>query len=219
MLSYTRKKAPEWCLLMALLQIKPSCLETWDAVLQSRQTALGCDLSCTKGCLSPCSMRVLQKRKDLRSPRKPDGEGNGNPLQCSCLENPRDRGAWWAAVYGVAQSRARLKRLSSSSSSRKPDRIWISWEYWEKIQEGHEQTRLICLETSKTILEKCLLGGRGRDSCRDGAGAGHLGSSRIILYISPLGKIRTQKKLTVFRVQTLTSRQLESRHWGAGYPM
>ena len=45
------------------------------------------------------------------------GEGNGNPLQCSCLENPRDGGAWWAAVYGVAQSRTRLMRLSSSSSS------------------------------------------------------------------------------------------------------
>ena len=45
------------------------------------------------------------------------GEGNGNPLQCSCLENPRDGGAWWAAVFGVAQSRARLKRLSSSSNS------------------------------------------------------------------------------------------------------
>ena len=45
------------------------------------------------------------------------GEGNGNPLQCSCLENPRDGGAWWAAVDGVAQSRTRLKRLSSSSSS------------------------------------------------------------------------------------------------------
>ena len=44
------------------------------------------------------------------------GEGNGNPLQYSCLENPRDRGAWWAAVYGVAQSGTRLKRLSSSSS-------------------------------------------------------------------------------------------------------
>ena len=42
---------------------------------------------------------------------------NGNPVQCSCLENPRDGGAWWAAVYGVAQSRTRLKRLSSSSSS------------------------------------------------------------------------------------------------------
>ena len=44
------------------------------------------------------------------------GEGNGNPLQCSCLENPKDGGAWWAAVYGVAQSQIRLKRLSSSSS-------------------------------------------------------------------------------------------------------
>ena len=42
------------------------------------------------------------------------GDGNGNPLQCSCLENPRDGGAWWAAVYGVAQSRTRQKRLSSN---------------------------------------------------------------------------------------------------------
>ena len=46
------------------------------------------------------------------------GEGNGTPLQYSCLENPRDRGAWWAAVYGVAQSRTQLKQLSSSSSSK-----------------------------------------------------------------------------------------------------
>ena len=45
------------------------------------------------------------------------GEGNGNPLQSSCLENPRDRGAWWVAVYGVAQSRTRLKWLSSSRSN------------------------------------------------------------------------------------------------------
>ena len=45
------------------------------------------------------------------------GEGNGNPLQCSCLENSRDGEAWWAAVYGVAQSQTRLTRLSSSSSS------------------------------------------------------------------------------------------------------
>ena len=43
------------------------------------------------------------------------GEGNGNPLQCSCLENPWDGGAWWAAVCGVAQSRTQLKQLSSSS--------------------------------------------------------------------------------------------------------
>ena len=45
------------------------------------------------------------------------GGWNGSPLQCSCLENPRDRGAWWAAVYGVTQSRTRLKRLSSGSHS------------------------------------------------------------------------------------------------------
>ena len=44
------------------------------------------------------------------------GEGNGNPLQCSCLENPRDGRAWWAAVYGVAQSQTQLKRLGSSRS-------------------------------------------------------------------------------------------------------
>ena len=49
------------------------------------------------------------------------GEGNGNPLQCSCLEDPRDGGAWWAAVFGVAQSRTRLKRLSSPSKHIKPE--------------------------------------------------------------------------------------------------
>ena len=53
-------------------------------------------------------------------------EGNGTPLQRSCLENPRDGGAWWAAVYGVAQSRTRLMQLSSSSS-RKHGIYYISW--------------------------------------------------------------------------------------------
>ena len=52
------------------------------------------------------------------------GKGNGNPLHCSCLENPRDGAAWWAAVYGVAQSRTRLKRLSSSSSSSSSFALW-----------------------------------------------------------------------------------------------
>ena len=67
------------------------------------------------------------------------GKGNGNPLQCSCLENPRDGGAWWAAVYGVARSRTRLKRLSSSSSSKlmnlalfhvqEDTTVWAHWNY------------------------------------------------------------------------------------------
>ena len=57
------------------------------------------------------------------------GEGNGNPLQCSCLENPRDGGAWWADVYGVAQSQTRLKWLSSSSSSSRIFRKCFLFEF------------------------------------------------------------------------------------------
>ena len=57
------------------------------------------------------------------------GEGNGNPLQSSCLEKPRDGGAWWAAISGVTQSRTRLKRLSSSSSSNHTIQQFHFWEY------------------------------------------------------------------------------------------
>ena len=61
------------------------------------------------------SMGLLRVGHDWATSLSCIGEGNGNPLQCSCLENPRDGGAWWAAVYGVAQRRTRLKQLSSSS--------------------------------------------------------------------------------------------------------
>ena len=54
------------------------------------------------------------------------GEGNGNPLQCSCLKNPRDGGAWWAAIYGVAQSQTRLKQFSGISSSVQNDAVELS---------------------------------------------------------------------------------------------
>ena len=59
------------------------------------------------------------------------GERNGNPLQCACLENPRDGGAWWAAISGVAQSQTQLKRLSSSSSS--------SIKWWGPFPDGREK--------------------------------------------------------------------------------
>ena len=62
------------------------------------------------------SMGSLRVRWDWATLLSCIGEGNGNPLQCSSLENRRDRGAWWAAVYGVAQSQTNLKWLSSSSS-------------------------------------------------------------------------------------------------------
>ena len=65
------------------------------------------------------------------------GEGNGNPLQCSCLENPGDGGAWWAAVYGVAQSRTRLKWLSSSSTDSKDMNL-------SKLQETVEDREACC---------------------------------------------------------------------------
>ena len=67
---------------------------------------------------------LIEKRKMVKSiiymrlNKSSFGEGNGNPLQCSCLENLRDGEAWWAAVYGVAQSRTRLKGFSSGSSQK-----------------------------------------------------------------------------------------------------
>ena len=61
------------------------------------------------------------------------GEGNGNPLQCSCLENPRDGGAWWAAVSGVTQSRIQLKRCSSSSSFLYAPTLTSIHDYWKTI--------------------------------------------------------------------------------------
>ena len=61
------------------------------------------------------------------------GEGNGSPLQCSCLENPVDRGAWWAAVYGVAQSQTRLKPLSSSSCMKWVGEFFLFEEIWDTL--------------------------------------------------------------------------------------
>ena len=75
--------------------------------------------SCGQRKLVGCCLWVTQSQTRLKqlSMHVCVGEGNGNPLQYSCLENPRDRGAWWTAVYGVAQSQTQLKRLSSSSRS------------------------------------------------------------------------------------------------------
>ena len=79
----------------------------------------------------------MTERLHFHFPLSCIGEGNSNPLQCSCLENPMDGEAWWAAVYGVAQSRTRLKRLSSSSSTR-PRSCQLSI-VWERHDEGSLQ--------------------------------------------------------------------------------
>ena len=75
------------------------------------------------------------------------GEGNGNPLQCSCLENSRDRGAWWASVYGVAQSRTRLKWFSSSSSN------WAT-EEWTINARNNRNAVQICYCNWKNPVSK-----------------------------------------------------------------
>ena len=69
------------------------------------------------GC-SPCGCEESDTNEQLHFhfSLSPIGERNGNPFQCSCLENPMDRGAWWTAVYGVAQSQTRLEQLSSSNT-------------------------------------------------------------------------------------------------------
>ena len=116
------------------------------------------------------------------------GEGNGNPLQCYCLENPRDRGAWWAAISGVAQSRTQLKWLSSSSSRfiivklfrwmwpiksvlwgrRKPQKYWfikISWELWglcAGYKQLSHQVRQLTVGQLEAKVEACW--GPGRQS-------------------------------------------------------
>ena len=76
------------------------------------------------------------------------GEGNGNPLQCSCLENPSDGGAWWAAVYGIAQSWTRLKRLSSNSIIYSLDLLLTQYSTSPLFMSGSNCCFLTCIHVS-----------------------------------------------------------------------
>ena len=79
------------------------------------------------------------------------GEGNGNPLQCSCLKNPTDGGAWWAAVYGVALSQTRLKRLSSSGRRR----LTTHWHQWTDPDKKINKTTVRGLKMIQLDLSNC----------------------------------------------------------------
>ena len=75
------------------------------------------------------------------------GEGNGNPLQCSCLENTRDGGTWWAAVYEVAQSWTRLKRLSSSNNVDETTLMAVSeQELKTLLMKVKKESEKVCLK-------------------------------------------------------------------------
>ena len=91
------------------------------------------------------SLRVRHERLPFHFSLSCIGEANGNPLQCSCLENPRDGGAWWAAVYGNTQSRTRLKRLSSSSR-----------HHW-KLARNSVETSLPTLSPALSLLPMYIL--------------------------------------------------------------
>ena len=87
-----------------------------------------------------------------------------DPLPCSCLENPRDGRAWWAAVYGVAQSRTRLKRLSNSNSRWRGDRAWKSTHFiWNSSMQVFIITTpavnqpVGCYGSCTTIIGSCVL--------------------------------------------------------------
>ena len=92
-----------------------------------------------------------RKARHWRQLSMDNREGNGNPLQSSCLESPRDGGAWWAAVSGVAQSRTRLKRLSSSSRYGQTFEGVLLKSYKENRNEGNEVKRKI-LKKKKTLI-------------------------------------------------------------------
>ena len=103
------------------------------------------------------------------------GEGNGNPLQCSFLENPRDLGAWWAPVYGVAQSRTRLKGLSSSSSSS----LCARWnEQWSAGGRRSWKGRYIIQQVYTTGHPRVTFGDT-EEQCRSSASELPLGSGEL----------------------------------------
>ena len=95
-----------------------------------------------------CKESVTTERLHFHFSLSCIGEGNGHPVQCSCLENPRDRGTWWAAVYGVTQSRTQLKQLSSSNRS-----VWTwngqgldtSWTWQEAKRREARWRPYFCL--------------------------------------------------------------------------
>ena len=103
------------------------------------------------------------------------GEGNGNPLQCSCLENLRDSGAWWAAVYGVAQSRTQLKQLSSSSiQSPRTEPIYWHQGCGTLLQPGEKTIPF--LPYPHVVYRKEFLAERSKRKLKGGVKGGNRGT-------------------------------------------
>ena len=128
---HSSKTSILWCSAFFIVQLSHPYMTIGKTIALTRRTFVGkvisllfnmlSKYSCLENPMDGCSswgLRESDTTERLHFHLSPScvGEENGNPLQCSCLESPRDGGVWWAAVYGVAQSRTRLNRLSSSSS-------------------------------------------------------------------------------------------------------
>ena len=111
---------------------------TWEVFTDTRST----DKSVSRlSCIFWVLLRTTWNYHNIVNQLYPNTEGNGNPLQYSCLENPRDRRAWWGAVYGVTQSQTRLKQLSSSIPQYKINswkkRVCINSKHWVlEVRDG-----------------------------------------------------------------------------------
>ena len=97
------------------------------------------------------SMGSQRVRHDWATSLSRTGEGNGNPLQCSCLESPRDGAAWWAAVYGVAQTWTRLKWLSSLAVNDRPIAVKILWTVILPLNAHVHQKHLLTIKFMSSI--------------------------------------------------------------------
>ena len=137
------------------------------------------------------------------------GEGNGNPLQYSCLENPRDRGAWWAAFYRVAQSWTRLKQLSSSSS------------YWEVGRLGGDTSGTFAeIPVHPWQLTPMLAAGESQPSAGSSVNVsgclirGERNAKHNLFCLSPEGSVEVLLRQPCF-IGGLSEAQVASLPWSA----
>ena len=154
------------------------------------------------------------------------GEGNCSPLQCSCLENPRDRGAWWAAVCGVAQSQTRLKRLSSRSSSLGSLKSFLS--YASRLCETNIPCFHILPGDEQDELKKGLCGIYANTRGKKDSGRIHSGRevkeeptvSLIILYWNEIISVKQDLKDEKKRQQDLSQKgdcKAKGPNWISGW--
>ena len=117
------------------------------------------------------------------------GEGNGNPHQYSCLDDPRDAGAWWAAVYGVAQSQTWLKRLSSSS---RDTGYYFLWLYYFQWKQWLRQCWFKIFSNPETYILSCKYIACGKLLCNTGSSTSALWQPRGVGWVGVASRFKRE---------------------------